>query len=398
MRTSKLVLLTVFLVVPSLSAAFSSNVEPQIMSKAAAVYDFETGTLLYQKNGDIRIPPASMTKLMTLHLTYRAIEEGLLNLDTRIKVEAGDDFSNMPRRSSLMFIEEGQEVSVLQLMRGLAVPSGNDAAHMLARVVSGSVEEFVEEMNREAEKMGYDNIHFEDPAGLSAQSYVTAKEFGLFCLDYIRSHPDSLELLHSQEEFIYPTAKILQEGAHSSYGPITQENYNILIGRHPWVDGLKTGYIDESGYNIALTATAGDRRVVTVILGGPGENIREGAFTRAIDGVNLLSYGFYHFTRVEPKFPSLQELRVWGGTRKTVHPQLHAPEALVLPLDVAATLEVRHELDLPLSAPLMGGEEIGRTLITSGQKDIRSYPILIKEPVEEGTWWQQLADSLLQLR
>jgi D-alanyl-D-alanine carboxypeptidase (penicillin-binding protein 5/6) len=398
MRTSKLVLLTIFLFAHSLSAAFSGELEPQIMSKAAAVYDYETGTLLYQKNGNIRIPPASMTKLMTLHLTYQAIEEGKINLDTRIKVEPGDDFSNMPRRSSLMFIEAGQEVSVLQLMRGLAVPSGNDAAHMLARVVSGSVEKFVEEMNWEAEKMGYKNIHFEDPAGLSAQSYVTAKEFGLFCRDYIRSHPKSLELLHSQEEFTYPTAKILQEGARSSYGPITQENYNILIGRHPWVDGLKTGYIDESGYNIALSATAGDRRVVAVILGGPGENIREGAFTRAIDGVNLLSYGFYHFTRVEPQFPILQELRVWKGTRKTVHAQLHAPEALVLRLDVAATLEVRHELDLPLSAPLRGGEEIGRTLITSGQKVIRSYPILIKEPVEEGTWWQQLTDSILQLR
>jgi len=378
--------------------AFSGDVEPLIMSKAAAVYDFETGTLLYQKNGDIRIPPASMTKLMTLHLTYQAIEEGMINMDTRIKVEALDDFSNMPRRSSLMFIEEGQEVSVLQLMRGLAVPSGNDAAHMLARVVSGSVEEFVEEMNREVKKMGYANIHFEDPAGLSAQSYVTAKEFGQFCLDYIRSHPESLELLHSQKEFTYPTAKILQGDAHSSYGPITRENYNILFGRHSWVDGLKTGYIDESGYNIALSAIAGDRRVVAVILGGPGENIREGAFTRAIDGVNLISYGFYHFTRVKPKFPSLPEVRIWRGARKTVTPQLHTPEVLVLPLDVAAVLEVRHELDLPLSAPLMGGEEIGRTLITSRHKVIRSYPIRIKESVEEGTWWQQLMDSIQQLR
>lgn len=398
MRTSRLILLTICLFAQSLSVAFSGDVEPQIMSKAAAVYDYETGTLLYQKNGDVRISPASMTKLMTLHLTYRAIEEGRINLDTRITVEGRDDFSNMPRRSSLMFIEEGQELSVLQLMRGLAVPSGNDAAHMLARVVSGSVEQFVEEMNREAEKMGYENIHFEDPAGLSAQSYVTAKEFGLFCCDYIRSHPESLELLHSQKELTYPTTEILQEGAHTSYGPITQENYNILIGRHPWVDGLKTGYIDESGYNIALSATAGDRRVVAVILGGPGENIREGAFTRAIDGVNLLSYGFYHFRRVEPQFPRLQELRVWKGARKTVQAQLHDPEVLVLPLDVAAALEVRHELDLPLFAPLRDGEEIGRTLITSGQKLIRSYPILVKEPVEEGSWWQQLTDSILQLR
>ena len=366
------------------------------MSKAAALYDFETGTLLYEKNGDERIPPASMTKLMSLHVAFNAIERGDISLDTEVTVGAEDDFSHMPRRSSLMFIEEGQKLSLLQLMRGLAVPSGNDAAYMLARVVSGTVEAFVEAMNREASRMGFENIYFEEPAGLSEQNYVTAKEFALFCREYIRLHPGSLELLHNQAEFTYPAETAVTQGAPARYGPITQENYNILIGRHPWVDGLKTGYIDESGYNISLSARANGRRLVAVVLGGPGENSREGALSRAIDGVNLLSYGFYHFTRVEPQFPQLENVRIYGSAGGRIPVLLRKPETLVLPLDAAATLKIRHELDSPLSAPLAAGTEIGRTVIRSGEHTVRSYPIVLAEEAVLGNWWQQLVDALLQ--
>jgi len=368
------------------------------MSKAAALYDFETGTLLYEKNGDQRIPPASMTKLMTLHLTFNAVQRSELQLDTRLTVGPEDDFSHMPRRSSLMFIEAGQEVSLLQLMRGLAVPSGNDAAYMIARLISGSVDAFVEEMNREATQMGFENIYFTEPAGLSEKNYVTAKEFALFCREYIRRHPESIDLLHNQAEFTYPPAKAVNRGSPSSFGPITQENYNILIGRHPWIDGLKTGYIDESGYNIALTAQADGRRLVAVVLGGPGENSREGALTRAIDGVNLISYGFYYFTRVEPQFPELQSVRVYRSVQGQVNVKTHVPVPLILPLDTAARVEIRHELDEPLSAPLAAGAEVGRSIISSGTQVIKTYPIVLAEEAPLGNWWQQIVDSLTQLQ
>ena len=397
MRSFRLQLVLLFLLC-SIFGLAASNISPDIMSTAAALYDFETGTLLYEKNGDQRIPPASMTKLMTLHLTLYAIERGDLQLDTRVTVQPEDDFSHMPRRSSLMFIEAGQELSLLQLMRGLAVPSGNDAAHMIARLVSGSVAAFVEEMNREVRRMGFEQIYFEDPAGLSAESYVTAKEFALFCREYIRQHPESIDLLHNQAEFTYPPADAVAQGSPSSFGPISQENYNILIGRHAWVDGLKTGYIDESGYNIALTARADGRRLVAVILGGPGENSREGALSRAIDGVNLISYGFYHFTRVEPQVPELQSVRVYGSAQGRVNVQVHDPEPLVLPLDAAARIEVRHELDERLTAPLSAGTEVGRTVISSGSRVIKMYPIVLAEEARLGTWWQQIVDSLQQFQ
>lgn len=388
--------LILLLLLCSIFGLAASDISPDIMSKAAALYDFETGTLLYEKNGNQRIPPASMTKIMTLHLVLNAVNRGDLQLDTRFTVGPEDDFSHMPRRSSLMFIEAGQEVSLLQLMRGLAVPSGNDAAHMIARIVSGSVEAFVEEMNREVTRMGFENIYFRDPAGLSEESYVTAKEFALFCREYIRQHPESIDLLHNQAEFTYPPAEAVNQGSLSSFGPITQENYNILIGRHPWVDGLKTGYIDESGYNIALTARADGRRLVAVVLGGPGENGREGALSRAIDGVNLISYGFYHFTRVEPQLPELQSVRVYRSAQGQVNVRMPAPAPLVLPLDAAARIQVRHELDGPLSAPLPAGAEVGRTVISSGARVVETYPIVLAEEAQLGNWWQQLVDSLQQ--
>lgn len=395
MQVFRLQFLLLFLLC-SIFSATASEISPDIMSKAAALYDFETGTLLFEKNGDQRMSPASMTKLMSLHIAFNAIKRGDISFETEVTVGPEDDFSHMPRRSSLMFIEEGQKVSLLQLMQGLAVPSGNDAAHMLARVVSGTVAAFVEEMNREASRLGFENIHFEEPAGLSEENYVTAKEFALFCREYIRLHPKSLDLLHNRAEFTYPAETTVTEGAPSSYGPITQENYNILIGRHPWVDGLKTGYIDESGYNISLTARADGRRLVAVVLGGPGENSREGALSRAIDGVNLISYGFYHFTRVEPQFPQLERVRVYRSAGGRIPVRLSEPEALVLPLDTAAQLEVRHEIDRPLSAPLAAGTEIGRTVISSDGHQLRSYPIVLAEEAVPGSWWQQLVDGLLQ--
>jgi len=382
---------TVFLL--CITAALFGDISPHIMSKAAAVYEYETGTLLYEKNGDLPIPPASMTTLMTLHLAFKAIESGEIDLNATVTVEASDDFTQLPRRSSLMFLEEGQEVTLLQLMQGLAVPSGNDAALMLARLLAGSVDNFVELMNQEVSALGYENIYFDDPAGLSEKSYVTAKEFGLFCCEYIRQHPESLKMLHTLSEFTYPPPGV----SSSTYGPITQENYNVLVGRHPWVDGLKTGYIDESGYNISLTARADGRRLVAVVLGGPGESGREGALTRAIDGVNLLSYGFYHFTRVEPQFPTLRSIKVWRGVPNTIQAKIHSPVALVLPLDTAAQIQVRHQLDLPLEAPLEAGAKIGETLITSGDTVIRSYPIRVPIEVKLGSWWRQLVDSIGQL-
>ena len=368
--------------------------EPRLRSRAAALYDYETGTLLFSKAGETPFPPASMTKLMTLHLVYKAIEEGRFGPDTVVQIGIDEDFRNMPRRSSLMFLEEGQEVTVLQLMEGLAVSSGNDAAVALARLVGGDVNRFVEQMNREAANLGLKDVHFVDPAGLSEENMVTAVEFGRFCIHYIRSHPEALEQLHNLESFTYPTEEDVRNGEPVSLGTITQNNYNVLIGRHPWVDGLKTGYIDESGYNIALTAVVGDRRLVAVLLGGPGDNPDEGALTRAIDGIHLLTFGFYAFSRVVPELPEMGPVKVWKGSVRQIDVDMPVPEPLILPAGQAPLITSGYEIGGPLEAPLSIHDRIGTAKLRIGEKTLVEYPLYPSEDVEPGSWLRRVWDSV----
>lgn len=368
---------------------------PDLRSEAAVLYDFETGTLLFSKNADRPIPPASMTKLMTLHLVYRAIDAGRIARDQEVLIDGGGDFRSQAPGSSLMFLEKGQQVTVLELMRGLAVPSGNDAAVVLARLVGGSQEAFVDEMNREADRLGFEEMHFADPSGLSDASRVTARSFGRFCIFYIRSHPEALRELHSIGTYTYPTGEALAAGASAEYGPISQENYNVLVGRHPWVDGLKTGYIEEAGYNIALTAETQGRRLVAVLLGGPGKNSREGALTRAVDGTNLLSYGFYSFRRVEPVFPGVRSLPIWKGARDSFSAAGFSLPPMVLEAGKAGSLRFDYELQGLLAAPVVRGQRIGTVRLMAGGELLESFPLRAGETVPQGDWTAVLGDSML---
>jgi len=369
--------------------------QPQLRSEAAALYDFETGALLFSKAGDTSLPPASMTKLMTLHLTYQALEEGLITPETLVRIDDSGDFRNLPRRSSLMFLESGQDVTVRQLMQGLAVPSGNDAALVLARLIAGSEEAFVDRMNRECERLGLEKMHFVDPAGLSENNSVTPLEFGRFCMYYIEQHPEALRELHNLARFTYPTEQDISEGEPAEYGPVTQENYNILIDRHPWVDGLKTGYIDESGYNIALTAEAGGRRLVGVLMGGPGTTPVQGALTRAIDGTNLLSYGFYAFERVLPAAPEPELLRVWKGEQSWIAPAAPKIDARVLPREDARALEYVYDYEPVLIAPISEQDQVGTLTLISHDRRLIQYPLFPERSVARGGWFRVLIDSII---
>ena len=231
--------------------------QPQVNCRSAVLYDVTSGTLLYEKNADEIIPPASMTKLMSLHLLFNEVDEGHLSLDTLIPVSRAASFKSSPPGSSLMFLEEGQRVTLLELMKGLAVSSGNDAGVAAAEAVSGSLSEFIKLMNSEAVKLGLEKTYFADSSGYSSENQTTARDFANFCMLYIDKHPEALSLLHSLTEFTYPKKANLPPGGKSTHGSITQKNNNILLGSLEGVDGLKTGYIDESGYNIALTAERG---------------------------------------------------------------------------------------------------------------------------------------------
>ncbi len=376
-------------IIPGLLSA-----EPVINARSAVLMDNTTGAILFEKNSNLSIPPASMTKLMTLYIVYKNIEDGKLSKDELIHVGKNADFRSLPAHSSLMFLEEGQDVSLMDLMLGLAVPSGNDAAIAVAERVSGSVDSFVDQMNQTAEDLGLKSVHFEDASGLSKNNRVTAADFVRFCRIYIKTFPEALKELHSVASFTYPKEKNWKTNGSSVYGPITQSNRNNLLSVYAPVDGLKTGYIDESGFNIAITAEQNGRRLIAVLLGGPGNNSSEGSLSRAVDGVSLLSYGFYYFTNIKSEVPDITAPKIWKGKENTV--ELNIPEIplITLPMKQAGFLKFKIDIEKNLIAPVCKGAVLGKITQYADNEIISSYEITAAEDVSTGGFIKRLIDSI----
>ncbi len=283
--------------------------EPQldIWAKSAILIDVSNGNILYEKNADAIIPPASMTKLFAMYVVEEEIAAGRFSYNQVIPLPAESWACNMPPHSSLMFLGKDQRVTMEELLLGLSICSGNDAAYALAYTVSGTMEAFVEQMNRVAENLGLTNTHFVESSGYSEKNQTTAREMAEFVAIYLRRHPDSLHRFHSVLDFTYPKAKNLAPGDKPRVQDftqgipqkitmaITQENTNPLLGKLEGCDGLKTGYIDESGYNLALTAVRGETRFLSVTMGGPGNNTKEGQTGRIHDGTELMEWAFSNF-------------------------------------------------------------------------------------------------------
>ncbi len=283
--------------------------EPQldIWAKSAILIDVSNGNILYQKNADSIIPPASMTKLFAMYVVEEEIEAGRFSYDQLIPLPPESWACNMPPHSSLMFLGKDQRVTMEELLLGLSICSGNDAAYALAYTVSGTMEAFVERMNLVAADLGLKNTHFVESSGYSEKNQTTAREMAEFAAIYLRRHPDSLHRFHSVLDFTYPKQKNLAPGDHIQSQdftkgfpqkitmPITQANTNPLLGKLEGCDGLKTGYIDESGYNLALTAIRGETRFLSVTMGGPGNNAKEGQAGRVHDGTELMEWAFSNF-------------------------------------------------------------------------------------------------------
>ena len=278
-----------------------------VWAKSAILIDVSNGSILYEKNADEIIPPASMTKLFAMYVVEEEIAAGRFTYDQLIPLPPESWACNMPPHSSLMFLGKDQRVTMEELLLGLSICSGNDAAYALAYTVSGTMEAFVERMNLVAGDLGLKNTHFVESSGYSELNQTTAREMAEFAAVYLRRHPDSLHRFHSVLDFTYPKAKNLAPGdrplaqdftkglPQKITMAITQENTNPLLGRLEGCDGLKTGYIDESGYNLALTAIRGETRFLSVTMGGPGNNAREGQAGRVHDGNELMEWAFKNF-------------------------------------------------------------------------------------------------------
>ncbi|MDR2575092.1 MAG: D-alanyl-D-alanine carboxypeptidase [Treponema sp.] len=365
---------------------------PEIGSRAAVMVDAETGTVVYAKNASDEIPPASLAKLMTMHLVLNEINEGRATLDDIVPLSKESWAVNQPPRSSLMFLAPGQKVTLRELMLGLAVPSGNDAAVAAALYIAPSVDDFANMMTMEARRMGLAKTTFVEPSGISEDNMTTAAEFTAFCMEYLRLHPYTLSEFHSVHEFAYPKAENVPESHRNNPRTIVQLNRNNLLGAFPGADGLKTGYIDEAGYNIALTAQRKGTRFITVILGapaGPG-----GARIRDRDGTKLLSWAFENFRTVRPEIPPFEPVKLWKGRDKQVAFRIAEPTVFTAPLDRAASLRYAIRIKEPLIAPLPAFYPVGQLILADDEGELRRVQLVTEREYQQGNIFKRIWHSI----
>jgi len=387
----------VFLFFPRLAGATEKPLSPpSLNARAAVVIDAATGTILFAKNPDLVIPPASLTKLVTLHVVYEEIAARRLSKDEIVVIDKRDCSPYIPYGSSLMYLRPGMRVSILDLMRGAAVVSGNDAAFALARRVSGSNEAFAERMNAEMRKLGFPKLRFVEPSGLSELNAVTARDFAAFCRRYMELHPQSLDELHSLRYMEFPRSEHAVDG-YLPEGRIVQYNRNDLVLGYDGCDGLKTGYIIESGYNLSATAKRGGTRLILVTLGGTGSTSSGGGSMRSRDGKGLLDWGFESFVTLEPKIDPLAPVRTWFGASRDLALKPTAPLFVTLPRNEAAGIRVRVETQKWIDAPVAAGTRLGEVVYSSGERVLRRVDLVASETIPRGNFLIILRDTFAKL-
>ncbi len=366
-----------------------SSPAPAVDAVAIAIIDYANGDVLYESNSDLIIPPASLTKLMTLHVAYEAIARGEVQKSTVIDILPQETSPQIPYGSSLMYLQPGMRVPFLDLMRGMAVVSGNDAAFTVARVLAGSSEKFSLLMNKEAEKLGLVKTRFVEPSGLSEFNATTAREMAAFSRFYLMLHPESLAELHSLYSMEFPRADVMPAGAVVPAHKIMLRNRNDLIFDYPGCDGLKTGFIYESGYNLVATAERDGTRLILVTLGGV-----KGTYARTKGAEELMDWTFDNWKTVSPELPAMDSLRVWGSKARFALPVPRESPSFTVNKKSAGNIRVRAELAGDLRAPIAAGTKVGQLIFSSEDQVLRRIDLVMPADLPKGNIFLQFGDMI----
>ena len=352
----------------------AAAVELPLTSRAALLMEKTTGQILFAQNEHEKLEPASVTKIMTLLLTMDAIDSGALAYDDVVTVSA----NAAGMGGSQVFLAEGEQITVEELLKCVCVSSGNDAAVALAEKVAGVTELFVEQMNNRARGLGMDDTHFVNPTGLTAEGHVTsAHDIALMSRELLTKHPD-----------IRSFTTIWTDSIRN--GTFDLANTNKLIRRYDGATGLKTGYTASAGYCISATAEREGMELIAVVMKG------ETADKRNADAKALLNYGFsaYALVSAAPEEP-LPALPVTMGETDSVSLML-PPDALtaVVEKGQAAALERRIDLPESLPAPVRQGQQVGTLTLSSGDTELMTVPILAAEDAAGRSWGRMFTDLL----
>ena len=356
----------------------------QVYAGAAVLIDATTGDVLFEKNADQKIPPASLTKLVEMYVVFEAVAAGDVALDDLVPLPPESWAVNLPSDASIMFLEQGQRVTLRELLLGLAVASGNDASIAVAHYVAGSMDAFVERMNQTVSSLGLKNTFFVESSGYSEQNYTTPREFAAFCRAYVERFPFALKEFHSQRTLEYPKPKNLPRGvSREESPPVVQRNTNKLLGALEGCDGLKTGFIYESGYNIAVTAERDGARYISVTMRGPGVGSGEGNIYRVKDGTALMEFAFQAFYPYKASETHEFTVATLGCSQKSVKLVPALEESFSVPFiagdspkEAACMVSVEAVLPDCLTGPFNAGEEAGEIKFSLNGTLLNTVPLV----------------------
>lgn len=365
--------LSVMLVVPSIYAA-ETKVQPVDLTPnalSAVLMDADTGTVIAEKNKDAKLPPASITKIMTMLLIMEAVDKGTIKMDEKVSVS--EYAASMG--GSQIFLEPGEQMSVQEMLKGIAMASGNDASVAMAEKIAGSEENFVAMMNERAHQLGMKNTHFSNCNGLPvANHYTTANDIAIMSRELLK-HEGITNFTGAYQDYL----------RKDSPKPFWLVNTNKLVRFYSGADGLKTGYTSEAKFCLSATAKRDNLRVVAVVLGEPNTKTRNAEVTKLFD------YAFAQFTNY-PLFKtgdSLGSFTINKGQVSTV-PLVARQNYSILMKKGTDTANIRHELQLDpsLRAPVSEGQPIGKIMVYNGDNVLAEYPLESPQAVDKASWWK----------
>ncbi|MVP00105.1 D-alanyl-D-alanine carboxypeptidase family protein [Paenibacillus lutrae] len=337
---------------------------------SAVLMDADSGTIISNKNMDTKLPPASITKVMTMLLIVEAVDAGKIKMTD--KVSTSEYAASMG--GSQIFLEPGEEMSVEEMLKGIAMASGNDASVAMAEKIAGSEENFVAMMNERAKELGMNNTHFVNCNGLPAENhYSTAHDIAIMSRELLK-HSEITKFTGSYQDYL----------RKDSAKPFWLVNTNKLVRFYTGADGLKTGYTGEAKFCLSATAARDGFRVIAVVMGEPNTK------TRNAEVAKLFDYAFAQYTNF-PIFKAgdaLGELKVSKGSLSTV--PLTASRSYSILLKKGETKEgIRHELQLQqdLMPPIARGQSIGKVVVYKNDAVLTEYPVESPVDVAKAGWW-----------
>lgn len=345
---------------------------PELAAKSYVLMDAATGQILVEHNGDERLPPASLTKLMTAYIATKGIKDGRIGEQDLVTISE----KAWRMEGSRMFVKVNSQVSVSDLLHGVIIQSGNDASVAIAEYMAGSEEAFSDVMNSTAQKLGLVNTHFENATGLpSPTHYSSANDMAKLARAIIYEDAAHYDI-YKQKEF--------------TWNKIKQPNRNLLLWRDKTVDGLKTGHTAEAGYCLVASAVREDMRLIASVFGTSSEA------ARAAETQKLLTYGFrfYESKTFYQAGSELDKARVWKGQAEQIKVGLANNLSITLPRGQSKNLEAQMHLNEQLIAPISAGDIVGKVEVRLGDQVIKTTDLVALEAVEEAGFFGRLWDSI----